>query len=97
MWERFSFYGMQGIVLLYMYWQVADGGLGIDSAVAAGLGPGSGTDLRALIRSGADDDTIDSTFRRLWAVRSDRYSELRSHAADEPRVGPRVEMSYIGG
>ena len=37
LWERFSFYGMQGIVLLYMYWQVADGGLGIDSAVATGI------------------------------------------------------------
>src|SRR3954451_16964859 len=30
MWERFSFYGMQGILLLYMYYTVAEGGLGID-------------------------------------------------------------------
>jgi len=37
LWERFSFYGMQGIVLLYMYFEVADGGLGIDRAVAAGI------------------------------------------------------------
>lgn len=37
LWERFSFYGMQGIVLLYMYFGVADGGLGIDRTVAAGI------------------------------------------------------------
>ena len=37
MWERFSFYGMQGIVLLYMYYTVAEGGLGIDRGVATGI------------------------------------------------------------
>ena len=35
MWERFSFYGMQAIVLLYMYYSVTDGGLGIPQATAA--------------------------------------------------------------
>ncbi|MGI9824622.1 peptide MFS transporter [Agromyces sp. Marseille-Q5079] len=37
MWERFSFYGMQGILLLYLYYTVADGGLGMDQAAAAGI------------------------------------------------------------
>jgi POT family proton-dependent oligopeptide transporter len=37
MWERFSFYGMQGILLIYMYFSVAEGGLGIDRAVATGI------------------------------------------------------------
>lgn len=37
LWERFSFYGMQGIVLLYMYFEAAEGGLGIDRGVAAGI------------------------------------------------------------
>ena len=37
MWERFSFYGMQGILLIYMYFSVADGGLGIDKNVATGI------------------------------------------------------------
>jgi POT family proton-dependent oligopeptide transporter len=37
LWERFSCYGMQGIVLLYMYYTVTDGGLGIDKAVATGI------------------------------------------------------------
>ena len=30
MWERFSFYGMQGILLLYLYYSAVDGGLGMD-------------------------------------------------------------------
>jgi POT family proton-dependent oligopeptide transporter len=37
LWERFSFYGMQGILLYYMYFTVADGGLGIDRSIATGL------------------------------------------------------------
>ncbi|MDE0546526.1 peptide MFS transporter [Microbacterium sp. C7(2022)] len=37
MWERFSFYGMQGILLIYMYYTVAEGGLGIDRTVATGI------------------------------------------------------------
>lgn len=37
LWERFSFYGMQGILLYYMYFTVAEGGLGIDQSVATGL------------------------------------------------------------
>lgn len=37
MWERFSFYGMQGIVLLYLYYSVADGGLGLDKGTASAV------------------------------------------------------------
>ena len=37
MWERFSFYGMQGILLIYLYYSVEQGGLGIDQPTAAGI------------------------------------------------------------
>lgn len=37
MWERFSFYGMQGILLIYLYYSAVDGGLGIDKGTAAGI------------------------------------------------------------
>nr|WP_240666075.1 oligopeptide:H+ symporter [Agromyces sp. LHK192] len=37
MWERFSFYGMQGILLLYLYYSAAEGGLGMDQTSAAGI------------------------------------------------------------
>ena len=36
-WERFSFYGMQGILLIYLYYSAAEGGLGVDQTVAAGV------------------------------------------------------------
>ena len=34
MWERFSFYGMQGILLIYLYYSAAEGGLGISESTA---------------------------------------------------------------
>ena len=37
MWERFSFYGMQALVLLYMYYATTDGGLGLDRADATSI------------------------------------------------------------
>jgi cyclic pyranopterin phosphate synthase len=53
-----------------------------------------GHDLRALVRSEADDGRIADEIASLWRVREDRYSELRSAATRDPQ---RVEMSYIGG
>ncbi|MBA3362483.1 MAG: GTP 3',8-cyclase MoaA, partial [Acidimicrobiia bacterium] len=38
----------------------------------------SGTDLRELIRSGATDEQLDAAIGRVWSVRRDRYSELRT-------------------
>ncbi|MFB0836194.1 peptide MFS transporter [Arthrobacter halodurans] len=37
MWERFSFYGMQAILAYYMYFSVAEGGLGMDQGLALSL------------------------------------------------------------
>ncbi|GGC77668.1 MFS transporter [Tersicoccus solisilvae] len=37
LWERFSFYGMQAVVLLYMYFAVDQGGLGGDRTAAVGI------------------------------------------------------------
>ncbi len=53
-----------------------------------------GRDLRDLMRAGATDEEIAAAIRRVWSVRDDRYSEVRSSET----VGlPKVEMSYIGG
>lgn len=70
--------------------------LSADGQVYTCLFAGSGTDLRGLMRSGADDATVEATLRRLWSARVDRYSELRSQS-DGPSRGEKVEMSYIGG
>ncbi|MDQ0278354.1 POT family proton-dependent oligopeptide transporter [Arthrobacter silviterrae] len=37
LWERFSFYGMQGILAYYMYYSVTKGGLGIAEGTALGI------------------------------------------------------------
>jgi cyclic pyranopterin phosphate synthase len=53
-----------------------------------------GTDLRALIRSGATDEELFAAIRDVWLPRTDRYSELRT---GKTAALPKVEMSYIGG
>jgi GTP 3',8-cyclase len=52
-----------------------------------------GVDLRALMRSGADDHELASAVAAIWQGRSDRYSELRGQGPQAKRI----EMSYIGG
>jgi cyclic pyranopterin phosphate synthase len=53
-----------------------------------------GTDLRALLRSGATDEELAAALGDIWTKRRDRYSEVRTEATTEL---PRIEMSYIGG
>ncbi len=55
-----------------------------------------GHDLRALIRGGADDESLDRAVAAIWTPRTDRYSELRAGYNDDRPVH-KVEMSYIGG
>ena len=53
-----------------------------------------GHDFRGLLRSGASDEEISQVIERVWGMRTDRYSELRS----ENTINlPKVEMSHIGG
>jgi GTP 3',8-cyclase len=54
----------------------------------------AGHDLRTLVRGDATDDVIEERLRRIWNLRDDRYSEIRSAETAEL---PKVEMSYIGG
>jgi len=57
-----------------------------------------GHDLRALLRSGCDDEHIAATVKQIWSGREDRYSELRGSKAANPDAGERrIEMHYIGG
>ena len=54
----------------------------------------SGHDLRALLRGGADDRSLEAAIGTIWRARDDRYSEIRSAATAGLR---KIEMSYIGG
>lgn len=68
--------------------------LSADGQLYTCLFASEGTDLRALLRQGADDRMIVTRLRQTWRARQDRYSELRS----ERTAGlQRIEMSYIGG
>ena len=53
-----------------------------------------GHDLRALVRSEADDAELEAAIAAVWTRRIDRYSELRTEKTAEL---PKIEMSYIGG
>ena len=53
-----------------------------------------GHDLRALLRSGADDEELTHALSSIWRARTDRYSEERSAATPGLK---KVEMSHIGG
>jgi cyclic pyranopterin phosphate synthase len=53
-----------------------------------------GTDFRSLIRSGASDAEVSALITKVWAARTDRYSEIRTAETAKMR---KVEMSYIGG
>ena len=58
-----------------------------------------GHDLRTLLRGNGQqapmtDSQLETAIGRIWSVRDDRYSELRTEATAKM---PKVEMSYIGG
>ena len=68
LWERFSFYGMQALVLYYMYYQTTDGGLGIEEGVAAGIvGAYGGTVYLCSILGGWIADRLIGSERTMLA------------------------------
>lgn len=67
MWERFSFYGMQGILLIYMYYTASRGGLGMDETVAAGIvGAYGGAVYLSTILGGWIADRVFGSERTLY-------------------------------
>lgn len=54
-----------------------------------------GLDLRAMIRSGADDGGLLAAIKNVWEQRSDRYSDERTEQTRRSRA--KISMSYIGG
>jgi cyclic pyranopterin phosphate synthase len=69
--------------------------LSADGTLYTCLFANRGTDLRALLRGGADDTQLAQRLGEVWQGRADRYSELR--ALRRGAGGKRIEMSYIGG
>jgi cyclic pyranopterin phosphate synthase len=69
--------------------------LSADGRVFTCLFASVGHDVKALLRSGADDAALLARLEGIWRARQDRYSELRTLATTGGR--PRIEMSVVGG
>ncbi|WP_310829617.1 GTP 3',8-cyclase MoaA [Paenibacillus pedocola] len=54
-----------------------------------------GSDLKAMIRSGASDQSLLAAIKNVWEQRSDRYSDERTEQTVKNRT--KIGMSYIGG
>ncbi|MHA6250910.1 GTP 3',8-cyclase MoaA [Oceanobacillus sp. CAU 1775] len=54
-----------------------------------------GIDLKALVRSEADDAKVKETIAGIWGKRRDRYSDERTEMTAKNKK--KIEMSYIGG
>ena len=68
--------------------------LSADGRLYTCLFASEGHDLRAPLRAGATDAELTAIIARIWSVRSDRYSELRS---SQTASAPKAEMSLLGG
>lgn len=67
LWERFSFYGMQAILLFYLYFETSKGGLGIDKATAGGIAAAySGSIYMATLLGGWVADRLLGSERTLF-------------------------------
>ena len=67
MWERFSFYGMQGILIYYLYYSVSDGGLGLaESSATSIVGAYGGTVYLSTILGGWGADRLLGSERTLF-------------------------------
>lgn len=67
LWERFSYYGMQAILMIYLYYSLTDGGLGMDKAMAGGIvGAYSGSIYLATLGGGWIADRVLGAERTLF-------------------------------
>ena len=71
--------------------------LSTDGKLFTCLFAGDGTDLRAPLRAGKNDEEVLEIIKTAWQKREDRYSELRSKLIAQNPHGHKVEMFQIGG
>jgi cyclic pyranopterin phosphate synthase len=69
-----------------------------DGKLVTCLFAASGTDLRAPLRGGAEDEELRALVEAVWLRRGDRYSELRAEATGPLRASSKkIEMFQLGG
>ncbi|MDO4910758.1 MAG: oligopeptide:H+ symporter [Corynebacterium sp.] len=69
-WERFSFYGMQAVLIYYLYYTIGEGGLGMDKSIATAIiGAYGGFVYLACIAAGwVADRVLGSERTLLWSA-----------------------------
>ncbi|MBB0968783.1 peptide MFS transporter [Dietzia aerolata] len=69
LWERFSFYGMQGLLAYYIYYSVGEGGLGYSEQIATSIvGAYGGTVYASAILGGWVSDRLFGAERTLFGA-----------------------------
>ena len=69
LWERFSFYGMQGLLAYYIYYSVGDGGLGYSEQIASSIvGAYGGLVYASAILGGWVSDRLFGAERTLFGA-----------------------------
>ncbi len=68
--------------------------LSADGQIFTCLFAAKGHDLKTALRDGANDEQLIDLISKVWSVRDDRYSELRSAIGG---IQTKAEMSYLGG
>ena len=99
LWERFSYYGMQSILLIYLYYEVTRGGLGIDQGLAGGIvGIYGGSVYLATILGGWLADRVLGAERTLFysGIVVDAGAHCAGAAAGHSRAGGRSGVHCAG-
>lgn len=68
--------------------------LSSDGSMYTCLFANKGYDLKALLRTGKNDEEIRAAIESIWHQRDDRYSEIRTSETTKQK---KIEMSFIGG
>jgi cyclic pyranopterin phosphate synthase len=74
--------------------QCSRGRVSADGVFYACLFSGQGINLRPMLGSASDPDTLTKRIRSLWSERQNRYSEFRGRA---DAAESKVEMYHVGG
>ena len=93
MWERFSFYGMQAILLYYLYFSLAQDGLGLPQTTATSIVGAYGGLVYLAPSSGPGWPTGCSGPNRCCSPR--RAGHVRSHLARRAARAARRQVGLV--
>ena len=97
LWERFSFYGMQGLLAYYIYYAVGDGGLGYSEQIATSIvGAYGGLVYASAILGGWVSDRLFGAERTLFGAAVMIMLGHLSLAVVPAEVGLALGLVFVG-